>query len=147
MQAKTKYLLKKNNHSNQKEFAENPVKSRHKIKKLFYMSEELKSNEQVSQGGQTIGGQTIIVNSQGNNQSNGVGTAGFVLAIIAIFFGWVPFLGWILWALGLILSFAGVFKVPRGLAIAGLVISLIGIILLIAVFGAIFGGLAAMSSL
>ena len=103
------------------------------------MSEENKNSEQTSQSGQTVGGQTIIVNQQ-TRQSNGIGTAGFVLAIIALFFGWVPVLGWIVWLLGLILSFAGVFKEPRGLAIAGLVISLIGIILLLTVFSAILGG-------
>jgi len=81
-------------------------------------------------------GQTIIVN-QVEKKSNGTGTAGFVLALIALFLGWVPVLGWILWLLGLILSFAGVFKEPKGLAIAGLVISLIGIILLIVVFGSL----------
>ena len=80
-------------------------------------------------------GPTIIVN-QIEKKKNGIGTAGFVLALIGIFLGWVPVLGWIVWLLGLILSFAGVFKKPRGLAIAGLVISLIGIILLIVVFGA-----------
>lgn len=83
-------------------------------------------------------GQTIIVN-QVEGKSNGTGTAGFILAIIAIFLGWVPILGWILWLLGLILSFAGVFKQPKGLAIAGLIISLIDLILLIVVFGAIAG--------
>jgi hypothetical protein len=97
------------------------------------MSEELKSN-----GNSAVhGGQQIIVN-QVTKQSNGVGTAGFVLALVAIFLGWVPVLNWILWILGLILSFAGVFKQPKGLAIAGLVISLIGLILIIAVMGAIF---------
>ena len=87
-------------------------------------------------------GQTVIIN-QTEKESNGIGTAGFVLALIAIFLGWVPVLGWILWLLGLIFSFVGVFKTPKGLAIAGLVVSLIGIILLIAVFGAILGGAAA----
>ncbi len=86
-------------------------------------------------------GQTVIIN-QVEKKSNGIGTAGFVLALIAIFLGWVPVLGWILWLLGLIFSFVGVFKTPKGLSIAGLVISLIGIILLIAVFGAILGGAA-----
>ncbi len=86
-------------------------------------------------------GQTVIIN-QTEKKSNGIGTAGFVLALIAIFLGWVPVLGWILWLLGLIFSFVGVFKTPKGLSIAGLVISLIGIILLIAVFGAILGGAA-----
>ena len=79
-------------------------------------------------------GQTIIVNSQ---ESNGVGVAGFVLAIIALFLGCIPVLGWILWFLGLLLSFIGVFKEPRGLAIAGLIVSLIGIILILTIFGSI----------
>jgi len=87
-------------------------------------------------------GQTVIIN-QTEKKSNGIGTAGFVLALIAVFLGWVPVLGWIIWLLGLILSFVGVFKQPKGLAIAGLVISLIGIILLLTVFGTILGGAAA----
>ncbi len=87
-------------------------------------------------------GQTIIIN-QDEKKSNGIGTAGFVLALIALFLGWIPVLGWIIWVLGLILSFIGVFKSPKGLSIAGLVISLIGIILLILVFGAL--GVAALS--
>jgi len=88
-------------------------------------------------------GQTVIINQTESNK-NGVGIAGFVLALIAMFLGWVPVLGWIIWVLGLILSFVGVFKKPRGMAIAGLVISLIGIILLLTVFGAILGGAAAL---
>uniref|UniRef100_UPI0040470DB6 hypothetical protein n=1 Tax=Mariniflexile sp. TaxID=1979402 RepID=UPI0040470DB6 len=86
--------------------------------------------------------QTIIVNQQ-KSESNGTGTAGFVLALIALFLGWIPVLGWILWILGLILSFVGIFKNPKGLAIAGLVISLIGLILLIFIFAA---GLAILGS-
>ncbi len=86
-------------------------------------------------------GQTIVINQTEVKKSNGVGVAGFVMALIAIFLGWVPVLGWILWVLGLILSFVGLFKKPRGLAIAGLVISLIEIILLLFVFGAIGGAL------
>lgn len=86
-------------------------------------------------------GQTIIVNQQ-ENKSNGTGVAGFVLALIALFLGWIPVLGWILWLLGLILSFVGIFKNPKGLAIAGLVISLLGLILLIFVFA----GLAAIGA-
>ena len=85
-------------------------------------------------------GQTIIVTQR--NASNGTGTAGFVLALISLFLGWIPILGWILWFLGLILSFVGIFKKPRGLAIAGLIISPIGIILLIF----IFAGLAILGS-
>jgi len=79
--------------------------------------------------------QTIIVNQQ-KSESNGTGTAGFVLALIAAFLVWLPILNFILWLLGLILSFVGVFKKPRGLAIAGLVISLVWIILLVLFFSA-----------
>ena len=95
-----------------------------------------------TQSEQSQAGQTVIIN-QSDKKTNGVGTAGFVLALIAVFLGWVPVLGWIIWLLGLILSFVGVFKQPKGLAIAGLVISLIGIILLLTVFGTILGGAAA----
>ena len=98
---------------------------------------------QENQTPQNQGTQTIYVN-QVTKESNGIGTAGFVLSIIAIFLGWIPFLGWLIWLLGLIFSFAGVFKNPKGLAIAGLVISFIGIILLIAVFGALLGTAALM---
>ncbi|MDO9253955.1 MAG: hypothetical protein Q7U54_00480 [Bacteroidales bacterium] len=95
-----------------------------------------------TQNPQNQSGQTVIINRL-EKKSNGVGTAGFVLALIAVFLGWVPVLGWVIWLLGLILSFVGVFKQPKGLAIAGLVISLIGIILLLTVFGALLGGAAA----
>jgi hypothetical protein len=87
--------------------------------------------------GQAPQGQTIIINQE-KSKSNGIGTAGFVLAIIALCVGWIPVVGWIiggiLWFLGLLFSFIGIFKSPRGLAIAGLIISLIWIILLFTVF-------------
>ena len=69
----------------------------------------------------TSGNPTIIVN-QPVPKSNGMGTAGFVLALLALFLGWVPVVGWILWVLGLIFSCVGVFRTPKGLAIAGLII-------------------------
>lgn len=69
-------------------------------------------------------------------KKNGIGTAGFVLALIGLILCWVPILNWILWILGLIFSFIGVFKAPRGLSIAGLVITFIGIIIILAVVGA-----------
>lgn len=80
--------------------------------------------------------QTIFL-MQEDTKSNGMGIAGFILSLIALFVGWIPFIGWLVWLLGLIFSFVGIFKAPKGFAIAGLVISLIGIILLIFVFGAI----------
>ena len=74
-------------------------------------------------------------------KKNGIGTAGFILAIIGLVFCWVPVLDYILWFLGLLFSFIGVFKKPRGLSIAGLIISCIGIIIILAVIGAVAGSM------
>ena len=78
--------------------------------------------------------QTIIIQNQ-PSKSNGIGTAGFVFALAALVLVWAPFLNSILWLLGLILSGVGVTKQPRGLAIAGLCISLIGLVILLTIFG------------
>ncbi|MCR2035407.1 zinc ribbon domain-containing protein [Adlercreutzia mucosicola] len=80
--------------------------------------------------------QVVNVQMQGVVQKNGLGTAGFVLALIGVFTSWVPALGWIVWLLGAILSVVGIFRVPRGLAIAGTVLSFIDLILLLAVVSA-----------
>ena len=88
--------------------------------------------------------QTIIINNSQEKSSNGLGTAGFVLALIGLFLCWVPVLDWILWLLGLIFSFCGVFRKPRGLAIAGLAISLFSLIMIIAVVGTIAAFFAAL---
>lgn len=79
--------------------------------------------------GQAQQGQTIIINQE-KSASNGIGTAGFVMALIGLFLSWVPVLGWIIWFLGVVFSFVGVFRTPKGLSIAGLVISFIGLIIL-----------------
>ncbi len=79
--------------------------------------------------------------------SNGMATAGFVLALITVFLGWIPVLGWILWVLGLIFSSVGLAKAKKvegkgkGLAIAGLVISLIGIVVIILLGAVVLGAL------
>lgn len=78
--------------------------------------------------------QTIIIQNQ-PSKGNGIGTAGFVLALIALVFCLVPILNGIVWFLGLVLSAIGIFRQPRGLAIAGLCISLIGLIILFVVVG------------
>jgi len=80
--------------------------------------------------------QPIIVNVQERKQ-NGLAVAGFVLALLGLLLGWIPVLGWILWVLGLIFSFIGIFRAPRGLAIAGLILSFIGLFFLIFLVGAI----------
>ncbi|MBN1119217.1 MAG: hypothetical protein JXA77_18550 [Bacteroidales bacterium] len=77
-----------------------------------------------------------------STQSNGIGTAGFILALVTLFFGWIPFLGWTIWILGLVFSAVGIARAKSvgkgmGLSVAGLVISLLGVIMLIFVVGAI----------
>ncbi|MCC8176265.1 MAG: hypothetical protein LIO91_07530 [Bacteroidales bacterium] len=86
-------------------------------------------------------GAPVIVNNIVEKKSNSLGTAGFVLAILALVFCWVPVLDWILWFLGALFSVIGLFKSPRGLAIAGTVISFIGVIIMIALVGAIMAAM------
>ena len=95
------------------------------------------------QNPQNTTGQTIVIN-QMENKSNGAGVAGFVLALLGLVLVWIPVLNWILWILGLIFSIIGVTKKPKGLAIAGLIISFIAIIISIVFIGAAFGALALM---
>ncbi|MFT6715773.1 MAG: hypothetical protein ACJA0Q_000402 [Saprospiraceae bacterium] len=68
--------------------------------------------------------------------SNGIGVAGFVLALFTFFFGWIPVLGWITWILGIVFSAIGISKAKKtgkgkGLSIAGLVISLAGLVMIL----------------
>jgi hypothetical protein len=93
-----------------------------------------KRTDNISENSQTQTGNPVFIVQ---NKSNGIGTAGFVLALIGLLFFWVPVIKWILWFLGAIFSIVGCFKEPRGLAIAGVVISFIGIILIIAFVGAL----------
>lgn len=90
----------------------------------------------------------IIMANENENavevKKNGIGTAGFILAILGLVFSWVPVLDYILWFLGALFSFIGVFRKPRGLSIAGLIISFIGIILIIIILG---GAAAALSTM
>jgi len=64
-------------------------------------------------------------------KSNALGTTGFIMSIIGAVLFWIPILNWILWLLGLIFSFIGVFKKPKVLAIIGLAISAATLIALI----------------
>lgn len=81
-------------------------------------------------------------------EKNNLGLAGFIMSIIAILLCWIPILGQILWLLGVVFSAIGIFKKPRGFAIAGLVISFIIFIILIIFIGIAGIGVtsAAMSS-
>ncbi|MBO7445603.1 MAG: hypothetical protein J6T86_04260 [Bacteroidales bacterium] len=72
-------------------------------------------------------------------QSNGLGTAGFIFAILSLLVCWAPVVGWVIWFLGFLFSFIGLFKSPRGLAVAGFLISIIDFIVLVVVIGALAG--------
>jgi hypothetical protein len=92
--------------------------------------------------GAQAGSSVTNITIQQGSEKNSLGLAGFVLALIAVFLGWVPGLGWILWLVGAILSIVGLFRKPKGLAIAGTIISFIDIILLVTVFSALVGVLS-----
>jgi hypothetical protein len=70
--------------------------------------------------------QQHVIVQQIASPSNGLGTAGFVLGIIGLII--FP-IGIVFGTLGFIFSFVGLFKIPRGLAIAGLILSPIGFII------------------
>lgn len=94
------------------------------------------STVQTQQAPQADHNQTIII-QQPSHQSNGAGTAGFILALISLVLSWMPGVGWIVWFLGFLLSFIGMFKTPKGLAIAGFIISIIDLIILLVFVGAL----------
>jgi hypothetical protein len=71
---------------------------------------------------------------------NGFGTTGFVLGLLAVLFSWIPFvgvIGWPLAVLGLIFGGLGLRRVlshradNKGLTIAGIVLSLLGLLICI----------------
>ncbi len=93
----------------------------------------------MEQNSKTDNGKIVI--KQVIRRTNGLGTAGFIMALIALIFSWVPGVGWLVWFLGFLFSFIGLFKRPRGLAIAGFLISIIDLIVLIAIIGGIGLGL------
>lgn len=85
--------------------------------------------------------------------SNGLGIAGFVVSLVGLLLmctGW----GWPLSIVGTVLSAVAMKKRPRGLAIAGLVLGLIGcvwVVVALVLLGGVmalglFGGLAAVSA-
>lgn len=78
--------------------------------------------------------------------SNGLGIAGFVLGLIGLIFSFIPLIGVIAWPLvilGIIFSAIGISKAVKGadrkgLSIAGLVLSVVGLVMCI-VMAAAFG--------
>lgn len=64
-------------------------------------------------------------------QRNGIGLTGFILSLVCLFTSWAPGLNLVMWILGLVFSAVGVFKKTKGFAIAGLIISMISILIII----------------
>jgi hypothetical protein len=50
------------------------------------------------------------------------------MAVISIFIGWIPFIGAIPLGLAILFSIIALFRSPRGLAIAGLIVSGIALV-------------------
>ena len=76
------------------------------------------------------------ITSQVAPTGNGLAIAGMVLAICAVVLAWLPVVNFVCWILGLIFSAVGLKNANRGapyrgMAIAGLAISLAGIVLII----------------
>lgn len=82
-------------------------------------------------------GQTVIVNTVVEKKGNGCGVAGFVLALLSFVLSWTGPVGWVVWFIGALCSFIGLFRKPRVFAIIGFVISFIDLFVLIAVVGAL----------
>ncbi|MBR1940426.1 MAG: hypothetical protein IJ845_03725 [Bacteroidaceae bacterium] len=97
--------------------------------------DKMQNQHRPNNNGQSI--QTIIIRQE-RPQSNGFGTAGFIMALLGMFLSWVPGIGWILWFLGFIFSVIGLFGHPKGLAITGFIISIIDFVILIALIGFFF---------
>jgi hypothetical protein len=68
---------------------------------------------------------TVIIQSQ----TNGLGAAGFAVSFIGLFTFYIPIFGWLIIMIGSLLSYYGRKKEPKGLAIAGTVISVLNVIL------------------
>lgn len=75
-------------------------------------------------------------------KSSGMAIAGLIMGIFTLIFCWVPVVSWILGLLGLIFSIIGIAKKnggAKGAAITGLVLTILGAILGIALYGLVLG--------
>lgn len=79
-------------------------------------------------------GPQYVVIHESIPRSNRPGNVGFVLGLLGMILCWIPVVGGILLLLGFIFSMIGVFRVPKGKAIAGLVLSAVGIFTLIILY-------------
>ena len=82
-----------------------------------------------------------------NTNKNGLGVAGFVIALIGLLFSWIPIVNvfsiWLCYV-GLILSLVAVFlkNKKKGLAITGIILAIVGIALYYLVYAGIKAALS-----
>lgn len=70
-------------------------------------------------------------------QNNAAGIVGFIFALLGLLLSWAPGANFVVWIIGFLASLIGLFKKPRGLAITGLLLSLIDVILIVVFASAI----------
>jgi len=80
---------------------------------------------------------TIIVREK--SKSNTIGVIGFICSLVSILLCGVGGIGIFVWIFGFLFSLIGIFKEPRGFAIAGFIISLIDLLALFIIIGAFMG--------
>lgn len=78
------------------------------------------------------------------NSGNMAGTLGFIFALLATFFFWLPYLGGIFWIIGAILSCVGLGGYPKWAAWSGFWLSTAWIICYF-IFGFMFDSLVYMT--
>ena len=83
----------------------------------------------------------VYTTNSSKQQRNGIGLTGFIMSLLCLVTSWAPIVNIVMWILGFVFSAVGLFKKPKGFAIAGMVISLISILLIILLF-VILGELA-----
>lgn len=71
-------------------------------------------------------------------QSNTPGLLGFIFSLVVLVLGWIPFVGIFAWIAGLVLSIVGLQRQPKGLAKAGLIISIITFVIAVIIIVAVF---------
>ncbi len=94
---------------------------------------------------QSNGQKTIIV-TQGFSQKNGIGIAGFVMSITGMILCWVPIIRWLLLVPAFLLSFIGLFKSPRALAVIGTIISALIILMIMIIKISFFSDILSLPS-
>lgn len=86
--------------------------------------------------------QPVVAVPAQSRKSSGMAIAGLIMGIFTLIFCWVPVVSWILGLLGLIFSIIGIAKKnggAKGAAITGLVLTILGAILGIALYGLVLG--------